>query len=490
MQQVEKLLERVAELPFSPVAAKILALSQDDRVGAREIANVVARDQAFTARLLKIANSPYYGQARPVTTVTQAVPVLGINTISSLALAFMSFSSLAADDNAVLTLGEMWEHSIGCASWGRQIAKRIGHPASEETFTAGLLHDMGKALFYRFFKTQFLDAVTRSVQAGISLQEAERCVLDTDHAAAGAAVARKWNLPAVLLNAIEHHHRPLALPADIDVSIQRTVAIVHVADMLADAFEIGRGIESAPEMIDQEVWQLLEIDLDSCKELFDGVLEEVNTFRRIFDVRGRSKKSAVWPGPQLNSPSGAPSGPGAGDASPRIQPASASQPLHPMMIPFARFMEAGKQLALLAGLEDLLPKIAAQAMNLLSADAAHVLIPQSDALTVAGAAGLTYLKDKQLPVDGSLAGWVFKVGEKRIVTDIEKTQPCWEKKFFTVAGFRAHLIIPVEWAGKRLAVLSVLWSLLGCRLRSRWKMPAFTKKRSTRQTLSRGSTSN
>jgi len=67
MQRVEKVLERVSELPFSPVVIKILELAQEDRAGAREIAKLIAQDQAFTARLLKIANSPYYGQTRPVT---------------------------------------------------------------------------------------------------------------------------------------------------------------------------------------------------------------------------------------------------------------------------------------------------------------------------------------------------------------------------------------------------------------------------------------
>src|SRR4029077_718861 len=142
MHRVERILERITALPFSPVAAKILELAQDERVGAREIARIIAQDQAFTARLLKIANSPYYGQTRAVTTVVQAVPVLGIDTITSLALALFSFSSLSQDDNAVLSLRDLWEHSMGCAFWGRRIAKQIDHPAPEETFIAGLLHDM------------------------------------------------------------------------------------------------------------------------------------------------------------------------------------------------------------------------------------------------------------------------------------------------------------------------------------------------------------
>jgi HD-like signal output (HDOD) protein len=77
MQRVDKVLERVSELPFSPVAFKILEAARDEQVGTREIARIIGQDQAFTARLLKIANSPHYAQTRTVTTVTQAVPVLG-----------------------------------------------------------------------------------------------------------------------------------------------------------------------------------------------------------------------------------------------------------------------------------------------------------------------------------------------------------------------------------------------------------------------------
>ena len=76
MPSVDQVLQRVTKLPFSPVSTKILELAQDERVGAREIADIFAEDQAFTERLLKIANSPYSGQTRAVTTVSQAVPAL------------------------------------------------------------------------------------------------------------------------------------------------------------------------------------------------------------------------------------------------------------------------------------------------------------------------------------------------------------------------------------------------------------------------------
>jgi HD-like signal output (HDOD) protein len=130
VQCVERVLEleRVTELPFSPVAAKISELARNDRVGARDIAKIIAQDQAFTARLLKVANSPYYGQTRTVTTVQQAVPILGIDTISSLAQALFSLSSQVDDGDVALTLREIWAHSIGTALWSRQIAQRVRPP--------------------------------------------------------------------------------------------------------------------------------------------------------------------------------------------------------------------------------------------------------------------------------------------------------------------------------------------------------------------------
>jgi putative nucleotidyltransferase with HDIG domain len=456
MQRVERILERITGLPFSPVAAKILELAQDERVGAREIARVITQDQAFTARLLKIANSPYYGQTRAVTTVIQAGPVLGSDTITSLALALFSFSSLSHDDSAVLTLRDLWEHSMGCAFWGRRIANQIGHPAPEETFIAGLLHDMGKALFHRYFKTEFLDAATEASAEGISLPDVERNHFGIDHAAAGAAVARKWNLPPVLLHTIEFHHQPFSMPDDIENSIRKTVAIIHVADSLAETFQIGRAVEVDADSLDDEVWKFLGFEKESCQQIFESVLAEVNEFRSVFDLSAGVKRPS--PASRLRASDN-------GDRATRtivtkpVAPAQQSQAAELSTVDptadFARFVEAGKKLALLAGLDELFPNIANQAMTLMGTDAAHILMPQGPALAVTGAAGLTYLKDKQVPMERSLAGWVAKMGEMIVLPNIEKASASWEKDFFMAIGFRSHLFLPVEWAGRRLAVLCI-----------------------------------
>ncbi len=454
MQNVDKVLERVTELPFSPVAGKILELARDERVGAREIARIISQDQAFTARLLKIANSPYYGQTRAVTTVTQAVPVLGINTISSLATVLGSFAYAPNDDGELLTMRELWEHSIGCAIWGRQLARHIGHRGVEETFIAGLLHDIGKSVFYRFFRKEFLEAVAIAQAESIDLADAERRLFDTDHAAAGAIVAGKWNLPPVLIQTIKYHHVPLGLRDHLDPGTRKTVALIHVADVLSDHFQIGRGMEPEAHSVGADVWEFLGIDMGICQDLLGTVLGEVSEFRKTCDLFSVSKSAAPSPA-RVRAPTG-PDNDATDKRAAEIEP----RPAPPVAAPSGgqdvnRLMDGVKQLTLLAGIEGLCPNIAEQAKALLNGDAACMLLPRGNDLDVAGAAGLPYLVGKRFPLEQSLAGWVTKMGEMMVVGDIEKAASSWEKDLFSAAGYRSHLFLPIDWGGKRLAVLSV-----------------------------------
>jgi len=119
-----QVLQRVTELPFSPVAVKILELAQDERVGAREIADIVAQDQSFTARLLKIANSPYYGQTRAVTTVSQAVPHKILKRPLRSAIPMMRKSIRQAHRNAGVT--------IGCDLVSARIGSRFFRPCRRQ----------------------------------------------------------------------------------------------------------------------------------------------------------------------------------------------------------------------------------------------------------------------------------------------------------------------------------------------------------------------
>jgi signal transduction histidine kinase/HD-like signal output (HDOD) protein len=457
--RVDRVIERVTQLPFSPVAMKILQVAWDERAGARDMSKVIVLDQAFTARLLRISNSPYYGQSREVTTVSQAVSILGMDAIASLALTLFTFGSVAEEENETLSIGRLWEHSLGTAVWARAIATRAKHVTPEESFIAGMLHDMGKVLLYRFFKKELLEAVRIAESEGLSLADAEQRVLGTDHAAVGQAAANQWGFPPLLRYSIAFHRTPSEVPPKTEESVRKIVSIVHVADLLSEACEIGYGGDRSDQAIDPAVWPVLKTTEDECKEMLGQVIAEIEKSREIFALalgwkNLPKKKDGEKAGHRSNGKSAshhaAPSRPAV--------PTTGDSSAH-----FSRFVEAGKQIAVLAGLDELLPNIASQALGLLGADAAEILLPKGDGFEVAGGAGVDGLAGKTIASNGSWAGWVAEMKEAMVIADIERAPASWEKDFFAAAGYRSHLLLPVEWAGKAIAVLAV-----HCRRERQW----------------------
>ncbi|HTM10427.1 MAG TPA: HDOD domain-containing protein [Verrucomicrobiae bacterium] len=448
IHRVDRVIERVTQLPFSPVATKILHLAWDERAGARDMANVIVLDQAFTARLLRIANSPYYGQSREVTTVSQAVAILGMDAIASLALTLFTFGTVPEDGNETLSIGQLWEHSLGTAVWARAIAARANNRMPEEAFIAGMLHDMGKVLLYRFFKKELHDAVRMAENDGISLAQAEQQILGTDHVVVGHVAATQWGFPPVLRYAIAFHRAPQEVPRDTADAVKKIVAIIHVADALTEATDIGYGGgDSSDRAIDASIWPLLRTSEEECRQMVDQVTAEIEKNREKFAAALGWKQTAKKERGEKTANEAEKSA----SRIPPIAPAARAQ----NAAYFDRFIEAGKQIAVLAGLDEMLPNIASHAMMLLEADAAEILLPKDEVFEFAAAVGIESLRGRTIPAAQSLAGWVAQIKEAMMIADIERAPISWEKSYFADADYRTHLLLPIEWAGKTIAVLEV-----------------------------------
>jgi signal transduction histidine kinase len=238
--------------------------------------------------------------------------------------------------------------------------------------------------------------------------------------------------------------------------VRRIVAVVHVADVLCESAELGNGGERGAGAIDQSVWDLLGITADECRAMIGPVVVELEKSRELF----ASAMGWRTPVKKAGEPNGARTGEKTLLRSASEAAASAAGSSSDYL---SRFVDAGKQIAVLAGLDELLPNVAAHAMRLLDADAAEVLVPKADGFEVAGVAGIEALLGKTVPRQKSLAGWVAEMKEALVIADLERAPSSWEKDFFGAAGFRSHLLLPVEWAGKSIAVLSV-----HCRRARRW----------------------
>ncbi|HRK33358.1 MAG TPA: HDOD domain-containing protein [Candidatus Hydrogenedentes bacterium] len=205
---VRDAVSRISRLPTLPtVLGQIMEALSDPDTSALELGKHIAADQSLSATLLKQVNSAFYGFYRRVTTVKDAVVILGFREVQNLVLAASAFrvfpkSSSAYDRN------QLWRHSLATAMAAERIAKRLSLSADGSYFSAGLLHDIGKVALDSVYPDNFQEAVKRAVENQIALHEVEPEVFGMDHAEVGGALAEHWNLPPLLTEAIRRHHTP------------------------------------------------------------------------------------------------------------------------------------------------------------------------------------------------------------------------------------------------------------------------------------------
>ncbi|MBN2654466.1 MAG: HDOD domain-containing protein [Nitrospirae bacterium] len=256
---IEKLILDTVDLPsLPPVASKVLQLINKDGSSIVEMEELIAKDQAFSARILRVANSPYYGRGRSIETVSSAILMIGFNTMKSLVVA----ASLKDMHNRFgLFEKKLWEHSLAVSIAASMIAKRTRLVHDEEAMVAGLLHDVGKTVLNNNMADKYSLVIQKVFDEGASFYAAEIEMLGFNHCNVGGLIARKWKLPKGLEVVIEYHHAD-ELPAFDDSSNEVLCGIVKTADALCLNLGIGFQMHKAIPDIDVQALGLTSADLD------------------------------------------------------------------------------------------------------------------------------------------------------------------------------------------------------------------------------------
>lgn len=245
-----EVLDRIEGLPALPAfVTRMLSLVDDPEVSTREIADMVSNDQAMAAAVLRLVNAPFYGLGRRISSIQHAVLLLGLRTVRNLALSAVLVKSFVEPSrDRRFDRVRLWRHTVACAAGARLLSQRLGTSDPEEAFLAGLVHDMGIVILDQFFHDGFRRVADLVVNMGTPLVEAEREVFGRDHAFVGRQLARRWNFPAPVTEAIGCHHQPGR--ARLDPAL---TAAVHLADALEasagppPAARPGAEVEMAPE---------------------------------------------------------------------------------------------------------------------------------------------------------------------------------------------------------------------------------------------------
>ncbi len=274
-RKTDGLLARVSELPPIPqVAQKALELIRDPNSSMTELANLLVMDEALAGLVLRWVNSAYYGLSQQVSTVHQAIVYLGQRTLHSLILAasVASYLNRPAPGYA-LERGDLWRHSLGMAAGARLLASKFGSQAAEEAYHAGLLSDIGKLAFEVLLRNE--NTAAPDWNSG-SFEEMEQAHFGVDHATLGAELARRWQLPLPLIDAIAHHHQPLKASEGAFLA-----AVVHVADAAMLMLGVGLGSDGLQYNLDPVVCERLGWSDARLEELAERVLpfiEEADGF--------------------------------------------------------------------------------------------------------------------------------------------------------------------------------------------------------------------
>jgi len=274
--QVLARIQQIPSLPASVTAA--IKMVRDPEAKVSDLARLIEYEPSLALNVLRLANSAYFGRPRSVSSIKDAVIRLGMNNIMRLVLscALMPLENQPLSGYG-LAQGELWEHSASVAIAAETLLKTLGRKVPEHTFTAGLVHDVGKLALATFVEDDSQRIRDYSFGMKMSFEEAEREILGIDHAEAGAILLENWNLPQTIIEVVRWHHEPESVPNE-----ELALDAVHTADALIMTGGIGTGSDALNYRLSPMVLARLGVTVDVAETVLGVTMTAVDELRDLF----------------------------------------------------------------------------------------------------------------------------------------------------------------------------------------------------------------
>lgn len=275
----KEILASIRRLPrLSSSAGQLLKITSTPEHGIADIINIVKYDAALTANILKIVNSATFAPRMPITAIGRAVALLGGELVVGIALsdaASQLFDSSLAGYGG--RRGDLWAHDLLCAIAARKIAAlAVPEIEPELAFTAGLLHDLGKAIISDFLRGTFTEIPTEIENGRYpNYLTAEQDLVGMDHSLAGYELARQWKLPEPIPSVLRFHHEPAAAPLEY----RAVVYAVHLGDIIATMTGLTTGADGMYYHLDQAYTAYINLSKKKLGQLILSVSEEFNELK-------------------------------------------------------------------------------------------------------------------------------------------------------------------------------------------------------------------
>jgi len=260
----------IVSLPSACV--RINEIVDDPNSSLDDIGKIVAQDPALTLRILKIANSPFYGLSKQIETVNRAVSVLGTTQLRDLVLATSAVQTFDGIPNELITMDAFWRHSIACGIAARELGKLVMRNRADALFVAGLLHDIGQLVIFNKLPEESKQVLLYALEGteNEDVFSAEIHLLGFSHCDVGAELVRDWNLPPLYQECIEFHHTP-----EKATQFSKEVALIHIAHMAACLEEIDSTDEVDMLDVKDEAWEITGLSKTDIPPIIEAVRSQI-----------------------------------------------------------------------------------------------------------------------------------------------------------------------------------------------------------------------
>ncbi len=259
--KLDRILEQVPT--FSLAAQEALKQFGEQQTDIQRLAQTLETEPSLVAQVLRVANSPFYGLSGKIKSIRESCMVLGQHTLRNLILAAAVSEVLDKLDSTQDDFVNNWNHCVHTATIASQLAKQLKQD-SDSSYTAGLLHDIGTLIVSALLPEE-MARIKEKIAEGVSHHDAECAVLGLDHAQLAGVIAKQWNLPEDISEAICAHH----IPKDNE---QALVGIIYIADVISEWMSKSEhDVQQLIEYIERDVMQRLGLSVEALSQFIEKV---------------------------------------------------------------------------------------------------------------------------------------------------------------------------------------------------------------------------
>ncbi len=265
---LDLVIKNISKLPSpSLVVAELLHTIDQDDSSPTALAKSISKHQSLVARMLRMANSSFYGMPGRVENISDAIAVLGLRTVRTLAITTGLHDGYSALSAPGFDLDNFWRHSVATALGASSLARRMTLREGS-AFVAGLLHDVGRLVLVSNFPAHFAAVQRYQTENGGFIFEAEQAIIGMDHAHIGRLLGERWHFPLTICDGIANHHHPDAAGSSA------LAGIVHIADALAHALDLASNPTEMVPCISQPSWRRADLSWQDSQEIFAEIEHE------------------------------------------------------------------------------------------------------------------------------------------------------------------------------------------------------------------------